>query len=395
MSAAATDLSAAIAARPGGLHDVPLGLYVYVPFCARRCGYCAFTTYALGDGGDHATQERYVAAAVAELAVADRALGARRPALTSVYFGGGTPTMLTDDQFERLLRAVRDRFELRPDLEVTVESNPDGLRPGQLAAWHAFGATRVSFGLQSTSRRVLRTLDRTHDPERALSAVGEARSAGFEHVSLDLIHGTPGETPGDWTATLDAAIASGADHLSAYALGVEDGTKLAARVRGGALARPDPDEAAERYLVAEERLASAGVEWYELSNWARSPAGRSRHNLLYWRDHHWWGIGPGAHSHLAGLRWWNHDGLDRWASDATCGTVPAAGYEVLRDDQRRLESVMLGIRLAEGLPVSTPHDRAGAARLVEDELLERRGDRLVLTVAGRLLADHVVRVLAC
>jgi oxygen-independent coproporphyrinogen-3 oxidase len=361
----------------------PLGVYVHVPFCERRCGYCAFTTVALADpdGPDaHATLERYVAGAVAEIDLAADVLAGATPPLTSVFFGGGTPTMLSPTQLGRILAAILRRFEVEAGLEVTVESNPDGLAPGQLAALRELGATRVSFGMQSMRRRVLQLLDRTHDPERALAAVTEAHAAGFSHISLDLIYGTPGETAEDWRATLDAVVATGVDHVSAYALGIEDGTKLAARVRRGELPTPDEDEAADRYLAADELLEAAGFRWYEISNWARSVDAQCRHNLLYWRNHNWWGIGPGAHSHLSGTRWWNVDSTGQWGDAVLASTSPGvgstaflAGHEHLSDEQRRLEDLMLGVRLAEGWPLDRGSDR-----------------RLVLTARGRLLADTVV-----
>jgi putative oxygen-independent coproporphyrinogen III oxidase len=374
------------------VHERPLGLYVHVPFCARRCGYCAFTTYALGDDGDVDAQDRYVEAALAELAVADRVLGTGRPPLTSAYLGGGTPTMLTTAQLARLLDGVRHRFELAEGAEISIEANPDGLRPGQLAELRELGATRVSFGMQSLSRRVLRTLDRTHDPERALAAVGEARAAGFEHVSLDLIYGTPGETAQDWERTLREVVATGVDHVSAYALGIEPGTKLAARVRHGEVPTPDADAAADRYLVADATLAAAGFEWYELSNWARSVGARSRHNLLYWRNDSWWGVGPGAHSHVGGVRWWNHTGLEAWTRAAADG-VPAAGHEVLGAGQRELERVLLGVRLSDGLPLDDRLDAQGLERLLDAGLVAQQDDCVVATLEGRLLADHLVREL--
>ncbi|MHB1138952.1 MAG: radical SAM family heme chaperone HemW [Microthrixaceae bacterium] len=372
---------------PAEVAATPIGLYVHVPFCERRCGYCAFNTATLADPGGAAalaTTERYVAAALAELDLAADVLRGAAPPLTSVFVGGGTPTMLNAAQLVRILDRIRQRFDVADDLEVTVESNPDGLAPGQLAALREEGVTRVSFGMQSVRRRVLALLDRTHDPERSLAAVAEARAAGFDHVSLDLIYGTPGETAEDWRATLDAALSTRVDHVSAYALGIEAGTKLGARVRRGELPRPDDDEAADRYLVADEVLRAAGFDWYEISNWARSPDARCRHNLLYWRNHNWWGIGPGAHSHLSGTRWWNVDPVEQWA-DALFGRGPdttnapgfVGGQEHLDDEQRRLEDLMLGIRLVEGLPLDERSDR-----------------RLVLTPRGRLLADTVAARLA-
>ena len=373
----------------------PFGIYVHVPFCERRCGYCAFTTVAVGDpeGEETAARiERYVAAAIDEVRTAAAVLGGGAPPVTSVFFGGGTPTMLSAEQVGRVLGAVIDVFDVRDDLEVTVESNPDGLRPGQLAALHAVGATRMSFGMQSIRRRVLALLDRTHDPERALAAAAEARSVGFEHVSLDLIYGTPGETEEDWAATLGAVIGTDVDHVSAYALGIEAGTKLAARVRSGELATPDDDVAANRYQLADHVLGRAGFSWYELSNWARDDDARCRHNLLYWRNQNWWGVGPGAHSHLSGLRWWNVGDTDRWAAgatDAELGSSRIGGHELLNAEQRELERVLTGIRLAEGLPLI---DEVALDDHVRD-LVEVRDGRAVLTDPGRLLADEVVRCL--
>jgi oxygen-independent coproporphyrinogen-3 oxidase len=358
------------------LATTPFGLYVHVPFCARRCGYCAFTTEALADPASPQAVERveaYVRAAVAEVHAGAAAIGARVPPLTSVFVGGGTPTMLAPTDLGRILDAATSSFDTAPDLEVTVESNPDGLASGQLAAMADRGVTRVSFGMQSVRRSVLALLDRTHDPRRALDAVGEARDAGIDHVSLDLIYGTPGETDEDWAATLDAVLDTEVDHVSAYALGIESGTKLAARVRSGELPAPDDDEAADRYLVADERLSAAGFEWYEISNWARDPSARCRHNQLYWRNHHWWGVGPGAHSHLAGTRWWNRRDTAAWVAGVRAGDgAHVEGHEHLDAEQRRLEDLMLGIRLAEGLALPG-------------------GRRLVLTPQGRLLADTVVQ----
>ena len=353
----------------------PFGIYIHVPFCTRRCGYCAFVTTALADPGSAdalARTDAFVAAATAEIDSAASLLTDRVPALTSIYFGGGTPTRLCPAQTRLLICAVADRFDVGPDLEVSIEANPDGLAPGQLAELRELGVTRVSFGMQSVRRRVLELLDRTHSPELALQAVGDARAAGFDHVSLDLIYGTPGETEDDWRASIAAVLSTEVDHVSAYALGIESGTKLASRVRSGLLPEPSDDEAADRYLMADSMLRDAGFVWYELSNWSLGPAARCRHNLLYWRNHDWWGIGPGAHSHIAGTRWWNVADTDSWAAAALRGAGVVAGHEHLDDEQRRIESVMLGIRLAEGLPLPC-------------------GRRLVLTTQGRLLADSVVR----
>jgi putative oxygen-independent coproporphyrinogen III oxidase len=371
--------------------DTPLGIYLHVPFCVRRCGYCAFVTYAEGEVGDPDAHAHWAASARAELALADRVLGADRPPLTSVFVGGGTPTAVSPALLAEVLDELRRRFAVADDLEITVEANPDGLCKGQLAELRAAGVDRVSFGMQSAVPRVLELLDRTHDPERVPAAVADARAAGFDHVSLDVIYGTPGERPGDWAATVDAALACDVDHLSAYALGIESGTRLGARVRRGELPVPSDDEAADRYEHLDRRCAETGLEWYEVSNWASSPGARCRHNQLYWRNEHWWGVGPGAHSHVAGVRWWNHPQLGAWGAAANSGGSPTAGHEVLDEGQRRLERVLLGIRVAEGLPLDAVDRPDAVAGLEDDGLVRRRGERLVLTRRGRLLADLVVR----
>jgi oxygen-independent coproporphyrinogen-3 oxidase len=380
----------------GGSDPLPRaewGLYVHVPFCERRCGYCAFATVAVGERVDPAVADRYLRCIEAELASVGSLLPPGRGPASTVYLGGGTPTMLDQQRMARLLRAVADRVPLADDVEITVESNPDGLVPGQLESLRDAGVNRISFGLQSVQPRVLALLDRTHDPQLALDAVRRARVAGFDHVGLDLILGTPGERSDDVERSVLAAIDSGVDHVSAYALSVEPGTKLAARVRAGELPAPSDDDAAARYVRADELLTAAGFEWYELSNWARAPQARSRHNLLYWRNHDWWGLGPSAHSHVEGRRWWNHAGMEPWADALEQGRSPVAGEERPDADERRLERVMLGIRLREGLALADVADAEGLQRVLDDRLATIEHDRLVLTLRGRLLADHVVRTL--
>lgn len=383
----------ALGRRRSEVGGTPLGVYLHVPYCARRCGYCAFNTYVVDDPDERgAAHRRFVDGAVAELTTAARVLGEDVPPLTSVYVGGGTPSLLAPEMVTELLDAVRSRFPTGPDLEVTVEANPDSVDPRGLDGWRSAGATRVSLGVQSGVGRVLDLLDRTHGPDTARLAVEAARAAGFAHVGVDLIYGTPGESAGDWDRTLDLALSLGTDHLSAYALGIERGTRLAARVRAGSLPQPSDDEAADRYRRADERFGAAGFEWYEISNWATSDDAQCRHNRLYWDNHHWWGVGPGAHSHVAGVRWANEPDPTRWAGAAADGAPPAAECEVLDDGARSLERVLLGIRTSRGLAID---DLASAQvrQVVDDGLAEVRDGRLVLTVDGRLLADTVVRVL--
>jgi oxygen-independent coproporphyrinogen-3 oxidase len=315
-----------------------------------------------------------------------------------VFFGGGTPTLLPAADLIGLLRRVGDTLGLNPDAEVTTEANPESVTPESLAQLRAGGFTRISFGMQSARRHVLAVLDRVHSPGRAEAAVAEARAAGFEHVNVDLIYGTPGETDSDWRASLDAAVATGADHVSAYSLIVEPGTRLANRVVHGELSAPDDDVLADRYAIAEEVLGAAGFEWYEVSNWARSRDARSEHNLLYWTGANWWGIGPGAHSHVGGVRWWNVKHPREYAARLAVSHSPAAAREVLTPDDKRVERVMLAIRLRDGLPLSDLDDagRTAAVQASADGLLEPAPlaqGRAVLSFRGRLLADAVVRAM--
>ncbi len=372
--------------------DGSLALYVHVPFCAVRCGYCDFNTYTAAELGavPGASQTSYVAAALAEVALARGVLGPRT--VTSVFVGGGTPTLLASETLVTLLGSIRDTFGLTEGAEVTTEANPESVTPESLVALREGGFTRMSFGMQSAVPHVLRTLDRVHTPGRAAQAVSEARAAGFDDVSLDLIYGTPGESIDDWRTSLDAALAAEPDHVSAYALIVEDGTPLARRIRRGELPAPDDDDLADKYVLADELLTSAGYEWYELSNWAR-PAHECRHNVAYWRSTDWWGIGAGAHSHVGGVRWWNVKHPAAYAERLGRGRSPGQAREVLTDDQRRVEQVLLEVRLADGLSESRllPSERARVADLIARDLLVRTADHLVLTLDGRLLADAVVR----
>ena len=367
-----------------GLGTRPFGVYVHVPFCAARCGYCDFNTYVPGDG---VARDGFVDAVLAEWRLAGDVLGGT-PAATTVFLGGGTPTLLDDGELARLLDAIP-----RADgAEVTIEANPDTVDPARLRALRRAGATRISLGMQSAAPRVLATLERSHAPGAAVAAARHAREAGFEHVSLDLIYGTPGERDGDWAASLDAVVAAGVDHVSAYALSVEPGTRLHAHVRAGRLAAPDDGVQARRYRHADAALAAARLRWYEISNWAADDAARCAHNLGYWRSHDWWGLGPGAHSHVGGVRWWNVLHPSRYARAAAARESPAAGRELLTPDERRTERTMLGVRLVEGLALS---ERAPAAtRLARDGLLDpaalARGVAR-LTLDGRLLADRVAR----
>ncbi len=374
----------------------PFGIYVHVPFCATRCGYCDFNTYTAGELGTSASPQSWLAALRGELATA-AAQFARLPSpvppVATVFVGGGTPSLLGGEGLAEVLDAVRANFTVAADAEITTESNPESTSPRFFERLREAGYTRISLGMQSAAQHVLAVLDRTHTPGRAVAAAREAREAGFEHVNLDLIYGTPGETDADLDATLDAVLAAGVDHVSAYSLIVEDGTALARRVRRGELPAPDEDVLAARYERIDRRLTAAGLTWYEVSNWAATESARCRHNLGYWDGGDWLGAGPGAHSHLGGVRWWNVKHPARYAERVAGGGLPAAGWEALTDDERYLERVMLTVRLRTGLPLADLAPAAAPAldRVVADGLATRTPTHLVLTDRGRLLADAVVR----
>ncbi|WP_433954784.1 radical SAM family heme chaperone HemW [Janibacter indicus] len=375
----------------------PFGIYLHVPFCTVRCGYCDFNTYTATElgpagGAKGASVATFVDAAISELDLALRSVGTDRP-VSTVFVGGGTPTLLPPQDLVRFLDAVRERWGLADDVEVTTEANPDSVTEESLRMLADGGFTRVSIGMQSAVPQVLATLDRTHDPANVARALAAARAAGLA-VSLDLIYGTPGESLEQWRTSLETALALEPDHLSAYALTVEDGTKMAARVRRGELPMPTGDDEADKYELADELLDAAGYDWYEISNWARTAADRCRHNEAYWRSHDWWGVGPGAHSHVDGVRWWNLKHPATWAKALAEG-YPAAEREALTAEQRADEEVLLGVRLREGLPTDRlePQGRRAVAGLVADGLVDGREavrGRVVLTRRGRLLADTVV-----
>ena len=350
------------------LADRPFGVYVHVPFCETRCGYCDFNTYTADELGNGVSRHGYADVLLREVRLAADVLGGDVPPVSTVFFGGGTPTLLPAEHLGLSIDEIAARFGLADGVEITTEANPETVTPSYLERLRTAGFTRLSMGMQSAVPRVLEVLDRRHRPGRPEEAVAEARAAGFEHVNLDLIYGAPYEKDADWQTSLDAAIGAAPDHVSAYALVVEQGTALARQVARGVVPAPDDDVLADRYVMADEALQAAGYDWYEVSNWARDASARCRHNELYWTDANWWGFGPGAHSHVGGVRWWNVKHPARYARARRRRRQPGRGPG---DPRRR-----------------GPDHRAGDARGAA-----ARGDcraRAATALAGRAAATGVV-----
>ena len=375
-----------------------LSAYIHVPFCAVRCGYCDFTTYTNAELGGGGSQAEYADNAMAEMDLtlaADRAAGYEYEQISTVFFGGGTPTLLPADDLVRMLDHLRSLIPLADGAEVTTEANPDSVTRASLSRLADGGITRVSIGMQSAVPSVLATLDRTHDPERVPQVVQWAKDAGLQ-VSLDLIYGTPGETLADVETSVRAALACEVDHLSAYSLIIEGNTAMARQLRRGELEAPDPDDMADKYELVDDLTREAGLSWYEVSNFARTPEHRSRHNLAYWRGADWWGIGPGAHRHRDGLRAWNVKHPSRYARMLAAGELPVADSEQVAAEDRLVERIMLELRIADGLPVEVvPAEHRAMLEVHRDrghlEAEALTAGRAVLTRSGRLLADAVIR----
>ena len=385
-----------------GAADRTLHAYVHIPFCSVRCGYCDFNTYTASEL-QGAKQADYTDVLISEIKFSARVLsqaGLPKRRLNTVFFGGGTPTLLPAADLVRILAQLRDVFEIAAEAEVTTEANPDTVNTDYLCELSDGGFNRVSFGMQSAVPSVLATLERTHDPENVAIGVSAAKELGLK-TSVDLIYGAPGETLEEWRQSVEAAIAMQPDHISAYALIVEEGTKLARQIKSGLLAEPDEDLQADKYELADALLANAGFTWYEVSNWSRGSESASAHNVSYWKSQDWWGYGPGAHSHVGGVRWWNVKHPKTYAAKLAEGISPAAGREILSDRTRLEERVLLEIRIRDGLSVDLAKQvNQDASKLIAtfiaDELVDAKsaiGGVLKLTLKGRLLADSLVRQL--
>ena len=375
-----------------------LSAYIHVPFCAVRCGYCDFNTYTNAELGGGGSQAEYADNAMAEMDLtlaADRAAGYEYEEISTVFFGGGTPTLLPADDLVRMLDHLRSLIPLADDAEVTTEANPDSVTRASLSRLADGGITRVSIGMQSAIPSVLATLDRTHDPDRVPQVVQWAKDAGLQ-VSLDLIYGTPGETVADVETSVRAALACEVDHLSAYSLIIEGNTAMARQLRRGEIEAPDPDDMADTYELVDDLTCEAGLTWYEVSNFARTPEHRSRHNLAYWKGGDWWGIGPGAHRHRDGLRSWNVKHPSRYARMLASGELPVADSEQVAAEDRLVERIMLELRIADGLAVDVVPEQNRSMLEVHRDRGHLDPDalaagRAVLTREGRLLADAVIR----
>ena len=378
--------------------SAPLSFYVHIPYCLRRCGYCDFNTYTpseLKSGGDLASVSTgYIDQVLKEIELARSAVKSSE-AIPTIFFGGGTPTLMEVADLGRVLESLERNFGFSKDIEITIEANPDTVTKEKLAALRAIGINRISFGMQSAAPHVLAVLDRTHNPENVIKATNWAREVGFEEVSVDLIYGSPGESIANWEATIDAAISLPITHISAYALIVESGTKLAAQVKRGEVIIPDDDQTADKYLLADKKFSEAGFTWYELSNWAK-PGSPCRHNIAYWESANWWGLGPGAHSHLDGVRFWNVKHPAAYKERIESGTTPVQESETLTESQKESERILLAIRMPLGIPKESI-DKSRYPVLEEylasghlDSTLWESG-RLGLTLSGRLIADRIVQ----
>lgn len=379
------------ASAAAGSADRTLSAYLHIPFCSHRCGYCDFNTYTATELRG-VTREGYLAALDQEIAFASHVLsesGVTARPLHTVFIGGGTPTLLPAAALTSTLQVLRDHYEVVPGTEVTVEANPDTLSAEYLAELARGGVTRVSIGMQSAVPHVLATLERTHNPANVGAAVQWAKDAGLD-VSVDLIYGTPGESLDDWRTSIETALGYVIDHISAYSLIVEDGTAMARKINRGEIPQPDGDLQADMYELADELFGAEGLHWYEISNWSRTPETASAHNRVYWTGQDWWGFGPGAHSHVGGVRFWNAKHPAAYSERIYAGITPALGREVLTDQQRELEQYLLESRLVEGISIAGVESGI-LANLQEDNLITLENEHAVLTRRGRLLADEVAR----
>ena len=372
------------------LKNKPFSLYVHVPYCSKRCGYCDFNTYTPSELDRDDQIESWLQSAIKETIFARKILD-ESLTVDTIFFGGGTPSLLEASVIKEFINNVSKHFELKKDLEITLEANPDTITQSKAEDWLKAGINRISLGMQSSAANVLQVLDRTHNPANVLSSVEILKKAGFTNFSLDLIYGTPGESLEDWSNSLKDAIAINPPHISAYSLVIEPGTKMGSQLSRGEIKAVSDDDAADKYQLAEKLLNENGYSWYEISNWAKENK-ECQHNLNYWKGNNWWGIGPGAHSHINGVRWWNQKLPKNWRESLDKDQSPALAREKLTNEQIRNEEVMLLSRLKTGINRSD-FDQKNIEKLIEDKLVNDVSGKLELTLEGRLLADVVFRQL--
>jgi len=377
---------------------VDLAFYIHIPYCIKRCGYCDFNTYTPSElqitTGLKNITNSYTTLLITEIKSARKQVG-ERAVVPSIFFGGGTPSLMEAEDIKSIISTIGSEFDLAGDIEITLESNPDTVDKDKLEKFYQVGINRISFGMQSAVPHVLATLDRTHNPDNLYQVTKWASEVGFKEISVDLIYGTPGESKSDWQKSIDTALSLPITHISAYALIIEEGTKLAAQIKRGEVDQVDDDLTAEKYLMADNAFTKFGFNWYELSNWSKVNS-ESKHNLAYWLGKNWWGAGPGAHSHLNGKRFWNvkHPNLYKQKIDAN--ESPVADSEDLKELQIESERLMLSIRLPSGVEKNTLNEQqiSDLSGYVESGHLDK-GDwdngRATLTLNGRLIADRIVR----
>lgn len=373
------------------LVNKPFSLYVHVPYCSKRCGYCDFNTYTPSELDREDQIESWLNSAVKEIDLARRVLK-EELTIDTIFFGGGTPSLLDSNTVDNFIQSVKSNFKLKPGLEITIEANPDSITEEKSQRWLNSGINRVSIGMQSSTKEVLKKLDRTHNPDNVSHSVDILKKSGFNNFSLDLIYGTPGESLNDWENSLKDAIALNPPHISAYSLVIEPGTKMGAQLNRGEISQVNDDEAADKYQLADEMLNKNNYSWYEISNWAKKDK-ECKHNLNYWLGNNWWGIGPGAHSHVNGVRWWNHKLPKVWRELLEKQNSPALAREVLSEDQIKSEQIMLLSRLRTGLG-NQELDENRIENLIANQLATLDANKIVLTLKGRLLADEVFRQLS-
>lgn len=375
-----------------------LAFYIHIPYCVKRCGYCDFNTYTPAElqltEGLTQISNSYIDLLVKEIEFARNQVG-ESAIVPSIFFGGGTPSLMEASDIKRVITAISKQFKLDPIAEVTLETNPDTVTKEKLKQFYDAGVNRISFGMQSSVPHVLKTLDRTHNPENLPQVTKWASEVGFKEISVDLIYGTPGESKQDWQQSINSALALPISHISAYALIVEEGTKLAAQIKRGEIAKPDDDLTAEKYIMADKAFTTAGFNWYELSNWAK-PNSQSKHNLAYWLGHNWWGAGPGAHSHINGKRFWNVKHPNLYKQKIQANETVILDSEVLEGSQIESERLMLSIRLPQGLEKNTLNNQQilELTDYVNSGHLDQENwnlGRATLTLDGRLIADRIVR----